>query len=89
MFQGEATPFKPFLNRFPTPYRSSNSTSALFYAVKRGPAHIIVLSSYSAYGTFFLHESNRFHDNNLFRFIAKLGRNSCIVFGTCPNGDGK
>lgn len=63
--QGEVTPFKPFLHRFPTPYKSSNSTSALFYAVRRGPAHIIVLSAYSAYGIFFLHKSKWFHDVNL------------------------
>eukprot|EP00250_Pteridium_aquilinum_P017959 c23866_g1_i1 orf=384-1739(-) len=49
---GETEPFKPFLNRYRTPYRASNSTSPLWYSVKRASAHIIVLSSYSAYGRF-------------------------------------
>lgn len=49
---GETKPFKPYLNRFPTPYRASNSTSPLWYSVKRASAHIIVLSSYSAYGNY-------------------------------------
>lgn len=87
--QGEVTPFKPFLHRFPTPYKSSNSTGALFYAVKRGPAHIIVLSSYSAYGIFFLHKSKWFHDVNLLLWVNRqtgekqLQRN----YITYPNND--
>lgn len=48
--QSEITPFKPFNHRFPTPYWATNSTSPQWYSVRRGPAHIIVLSSYSAYG---------------------------------------
>jgi hypothetical protein len=49
---GETVPFKPFNHRFPTPYWATNSTSPQWYAVRRGPAHIIVLSSYSAYGKY-------------------------------------
>lgn len=48
----EITPFKPFNHRFPTPYWATNSTSPQWYSVRRGPAHIIVLSSYSAYGKY-------------------------------------
>ncbi|KMT00389.1 hypothetical protein BVRB_9g216940 [Beta vulgaris subsp. vulgaris] len=49
---GETQPFKPFKNRYPTPYKSSNSTAPYWYSIKRGPAYIIVLSSYSAYGKY-------------------------------------
>lgn len=49
---GETEPFKPYLNRYPTPYHASNSTSPLWYSIKRASAHIIVLSSYSAFGTY-------------------------------------
>nr|AAD20634.1 purple acid phosphatase precursor [Anchusa officinalis] len=49
---GETKPFKPFSNRYRTPYKASNSTSPFFYSIKRGPAHIIVLASYSAYGKY-------------------------------------
>ncbi|KQK13354.1 purple acid phosphatase 2 [Brachypodium distachyon] len=49
---GETTPFKPFRNRYPTPFRSSKSTQPFWYSVKMGPAHVIVLSSYSAYGKY-------------------------------------
>ncbi|CAM6091265.1 unnamed protein product [Calypogeia fissa] len=49
---GESVPFKPFTHRYHTPYAASNSTSPLFYAIRRGPATIIVLSSYSAYGKY-------------------------------------
>lgn len=49
---GETEPFKPFLHRYHVPYHSSNSTSPLWYSVKRASAHIIVLSSYSAYGKY-------------------------------------
>ncbi|KAL8143821.1 hypothetical protein V2J09_016853 [Rumex salicifolius] len=49
---GESKPFKPFKHRYPTPYRASKSTEPLWYSIKRGPAYIIVLSSYSAYGMY-------------------------------------
>ncbi|WZZ85579.1 hypothetical protein YC2023_114158 [Brassica napus] len=49
---GETKPFKPFLNRYRTPYRSSGSTEPFWYSIKRGPAYIIVLASYSAYGKY-------------------------------------
>ncbi|OAE26723.1 hypothetical protein AXG93_3310s1220 [Marchantia polymorpha subsp. ruderalis] len=49
---GETIPFKPYTHRFHTPFRSSNSTSPLWYSIKRGPATIIVLSSYSAFGKY-------------------------------------
>ncbi|KAI5068227.1 hypothetical protein GOP47_0016572 [Adiantum capillus-veneris] len=49
---GETEPFKPYLNRFPVPYHASNSTSPLWYSIKRASAHIIILSSYSAYGKY-------------------------------------
>lgn len=45
----EVTPFKNFLHRYPTPYLASKSTNPLWYAVRRASAHIIVLSSYSAF----------------------------------------
>jgi hypothetical protein len=48
--QGETEVFKPYLNRYRVPYKSSNSTSPLWYSIKRASAHIIVLSSYSEYG---------------------------------------
>ncbi|KNA08031.1 hypothetical protein SOVF_166400 [Spinacia oleracea] len=49
---GETKPFKPFKNRYRTPYRASNSTAPFWYSIKRGPAYIIVLSTYSAYGKY-------------------------------------
>ncbi|GFP95161.1 purple acid phosphatase 2 [Phtheirospermum japonicum] len=49
---GETKPFKPYKNRFSTPYRASGSTSPLWYSIKRASAYIIVLSSYSAYGKY-------------------------------------
>ncbi|KAI5058008.1 hypothetical protein GOP47_0028023 [Adiantum capillus-veneris] len=49
---GETKPFKPFLHRYATPYLASKSTSSLWYAVRRASAHIIILSSYSAYGKY-------------------------------------
>nr|CAD1841769.1 unnamed protein product [Ananas comosus var. bracteatus] len=51
---GETEPFKPFLHRFPTPYKASNSTAPFWYSIKRASAHIIVLASYSAYGKYTL-----------------------------------
>ncbi|KAF9623140.1 hypothetical protein IFM89_037656 [Coptis chinensis] len=47
---GETVPFKPFTHRYHVPYKASNSTSPLWYSIKRASAYIIVLSSYSAYG---------------------------------------
>lgn len=49
---GETIPFKPFRNRYPVPFRSSGSTTPLWYSIKRASAYIIVLSSYSAYGKY-------------------------------------
>ncbi|KAK7347114.1 hypothetical protein VNO80_21641 [Phaseolus coccineus] len=46
---GEIVPFKNYLYRYTTPYLASNSSSPLWYAVRRASAHIIVLSSYSAF----------------------------------------
>lgn len=48
-YMGEVTPFKSFLHRYTTPYKASNSTNPLWYAVRRASAHIIVLSSYSPF----------------------------------------
>ncbi|KAJ9147019.1 hypothetical protein P3X46_029225 [Hevea brasiliensis] len=48
----EYTPFKPYMNRYHVPYRASQSTSPLWYSIKRASAYIIVLSSYSAYGKY-------------------------------------
>ncbi|KAA8536064.1 hypothetical protein F0562_028542 [Nyssa sinensis] len=49
---GEDIPFKPYTHRFHVPYRTSNSTAPFWYSIKRASAHIIVLSSYSAYGKY-------------------------------------
>ncbi|KAJ7552022.1 hypothetical protein O6H91_06G038900 [Diphasiastrum complanatum] len=49
---GETVPFKPYAHRYHVPYLASNSTSHLWYAIKRASVHIIVLSSYSAYGKY-------------------------------------
>ncbi|KQJ85612.1 purple acid phosphatase 2 [Brachypodium distachyon] len=49
---GETVPFKPFTNRYRTPFRASNSTEPFFYSVKMGPAHVIMLSSYTSYGKY-------------------------------------
>ncbi|XP_027920027.1 bifunctional purple acid phosphatase 26-like isoform X1 [Vigna unguiculata] len=46
---GEVVPFRNFLYRYTTPYLASNSSSPLWYAVRRASAHIIVLSSYSPF----------------------------------------
>lgn len=48
--QGELIPFKSYLQRYATPYAASQSSSPLWYAVRRASAHIIVLSSYSPFG---------------------------------------
>ncbi|KAL3515128.1 hypothetical protein ACH5RR_022030 [Cinchona calisaya] len=44
--------FKPYTNRYPTPNQASNSSSPLYYAIKRASAYVIVLSSYTACGKF-------------------------------------
>ncbi|CAK8574176.1 unnamed protein product [Lathyrus sativus] len=49
---GETEPFKPYSNRYYTPYKASQSTSPFWYSIKRASAHIIVLASYSAYGKY-------------------------------------
>ncbi|KVI10706.1 Iron/zinc purple acid phosphatase-like C-terminal domain-containing protein, partial [Cynara cardunculus var. scolymus] len=49
---GESKPFKPFLHRYRVPFEASGSTEPLWYSIKRASAYIIVLSSYSAYGTY-------------------------------------
>ncbi|XAR59590.1 Acid phosphatase [Bertholletia excelsa] len=49
---GETEPFKPYTHRYYVPHKASGSTSPLWYSIKRASAYIIVLSSYSAYGTY-------------------------------------
>ncbi|XP_068652916.1 purple acid phosphatase 2-like [Aristolochia californica] len=49
---GENVPFKPYRHRYPVPFRASGSTSPLWYSIKRGPAYIISLCSYAAYGKY-------------------------------------
>ncbi|KAJ7944219.1 Purple acid phosphatase [Quillaja saponaria] len=49
---GEHVPFKPYMHRYHVPYKASESTSPLWYSIKRASAYIIVLSSYSAYGKY-------------------------------------
>ncbi|KAL6554551.1 Bifunctional purple acid phosphatase 26 [Orobanche hederae] len=46
---GEVIPFRNYLYRYPTPYLASESSSPLWYAVRRASVHIIVLSSYSPF----------------------------------------
>ncbi|KAH7281039.1 hypothetical protein KP509_36G026900 [Ceratopteris richardii] len=46
---GEFDTFKSFVHRLKTPYEASQSSSPLWYAIQRGPAYIIVLSSYSPF----------------------------------------
>ncbi|KAL6993494.1 Purple acid phosphatase 25 [Sarracenia purpurea var. burkii] len=48
----ENVPFKPYSHRYHVPYKASESTSPLWYSIKRASAYIIVLSSYSAYGKY-------------------------------------
>lgn len=50
--QDEVFPFKSYLQRYPTPHLSCKSSSPMWYAIRRASAHIIVLSSYSPFGTF-------------------------------------
>ncbi|RAL53115.1 unnamed protein product [Cuscuta campestris] len=49
---GETVPFKPYTHRFFVPFEASGSTSPLWYSIKRASAHIIVMSSYSAFGVY-------------------------------------
>ncbi|KQK10030.1 purple acid phosphatase 2 [Brachypodium distachyon] len=49
---GETKPFKPYSNRYPTPYKASGSTAPYWYSIKRASAYVIVLASYSAYGKY-------------------------------------
>ncbi|KAL5206615.1 hypothetical protein ABZP36_034824 [Zizania latifolia] len=49
---GETVPFKPFTNRYPTPFRASGSTRPLWYSVRMASAHVIVLASYASYGKY-------------------------------------
>ncbi|KAG2592109.1 purple acid phosphatase 2-like [Panicum virgatum] len=49
---GETKPFKPYSNRYPTPYKASGSTAPYWYSIKRASAYIIVLASYSSYGKY-------------------------------------
>ncbi|CAE6015266.1 unnamed protein product [Arabidopsis arenosa] len=49
---GEIEPFKPFVNRYHTPYKASGSISPLWYSIKRASAYVIVMSSYSSYGKY-------------------------------------
>lgn len=49
---GETKPFKPFRQRYTVPYKASGSTAPFWYSIKRASAHIIVLSSYSAYAKY-------------------------------------
>ncbi|KAF5735991.1 hypothetical protein HS088_TW14G00121 [Tripterygium wilfordii] len=49
---GEPVPFKSYMHRYHVPYKASKSTSPLWYSIKRASAYVIVLSSYSAYGTY-------------------------------------
>ncbi|KDP30232.1 hypothetical protein JCGZ_17014 [Jatropha curcas] len=48
-YMEEVVPFKSYLQRYPTPYLASKSSSPLWYAIRRASAHIIVLSSYSPF----------------------------------------
>ncbi|CAI9100872.1 OLC1v1038058C1 [Oldenlandia corymbosa var. corymbosa] len=48
-YMGEVIPFRSYLQRYPTPYLASKSSSPLWYAIRRASAHIIVLSSYSPF----------------------------------------
>jgi hypothetical protein len=52
LLQGEPIPFKPFTNRFNTPYPASGSTAPYWYSIKRGPAYIIAMNAYSAFGKY-------------------------------------
>ncbi|KAM2053271.1 hypothetical protein EV1_002855 [Malus domestica] len=49
---GEPIPFKPYTHRYYVPYNASGSTAPFWYSIKRASAYVIVLGSYSAYGTY-------------------------------------
>ncbi|KAI3519197.1 hypothetical protein L1887_08224 [Cichorium endivia] len=44
--------FKPYKRRYHVPFKASQSRSPLWYSIKRASAHIIVLSSYSAFAKY-------------------------------------
>lgn len=70
LFQEETDPFKPYLHRYYVPYKASQSTSPLWYSIKRASTYIIVLSSYSAYGKNLLHFFFYFHILYFYFFFA-------------------
>ncbi|GMY05717.1 purple acid phosphatase 2-like [Fagus crenata] len=47
---GEPIPFVPYSHRYHTPYEAAGSTSPFWYSIKRGPAYVIVMAAYSAFG---------------------------------------
>ncbi|KAI3753040.1 hypothetical protein L2E82_25084 [Cichorium intybus] len=47
--QDEYSLFKPYKHKYHVPFKASQSRSPLWYSIKRASAHIIVLSSYSAF----------------------------------------
>ncbi|PKI38601.1 hypothetical protein CRG98_041034 [Punica granatum] len=49
---GETQPFKPYLHRYYVPYKDSQSTSPLWYSIRRASAHFIILSSYSGFAKY-------------------------------------
>ncbi|KAJ8772623.1 hypothetical protein K2173_027800 [Erythroxylum novogranatense] len=49
---GEPIPFKPYIHRYHVPYQAADSTSPLWYSIKRASASIIVMSSYSGFGKY-------------------------------------
>ena len=55
VFQGEPVPFVPFSHRYhtPAPYEAG-STEPFWYSIKRGPAHVIIMAAYSAFGKYLL-----------------------------------
>ncbi|KAL2249775.1 purple acid phosphatase 2-like isoform X1 [Sesamum indicum] len=78
---GETKPFKPYKHRFFIPYKASQSTSPLWYSIKRASAYIIVISSYSAYGKYT--PQNKWIENEL----PKVNRTETpwlIVLMHCP-----
>ncbi|KAK6941710.1 Calcineurin-like phosphoesterase domain, ApaH type [Dillenia turbinata] len=48
-WMGEVVPFKSYLHRYATPHAASQSSTPLWYAIRRASAHIIMLSSYSPF----------------------------------------
>ncbi|XP_059432421.1 purple acid phosphatase 2-like [Corylus avellana] len=49
---GEPVPFVPFSHRYHTPYEAAGSTAPFWYSIKRGPAHVIIMAAYSAFGKY-------------------------------------